>query len=118
LFCGWFALVSGFHFFEQGVEALEVGLEGSAVAFEPALGAGEGAAFGAAEMGAADDAAADELGAFEDADVLRGGGEGHLEGGGELAEVLLAVGGELAEDGAAGGVGESVKDAVEFGGLI
>jgi len=41
-------------------------------------------------MLSADDAAVDEFGAFQDADVLGGGGEGHLQGRGEFAEVALS----------------------------
>jgi hypothetical protein len=105
------------HLGEEGVEAEERGLPALAVALGPVRDVLEGGGVEAAEVGAADDATADELGALEDADVLGGGGEGHFEGRGELAEILLVVG-ELAEDGATGRVGEGVEDAVESGGAI
>jgi hypothetical protein len=63
------------------------------------------------------DAAADESGPLQHAHVLAGGGEGHFQRGGELAQVALA-GGELPDDRAAGGVRQGVEDAVEPGGSI
>ena len=60
------------------------------------------------------DAAADQFGALQHAHVLGGGGEGHLEGRGELAEVALADR-KLANDRAPGGVGEGVEHEVEPG---
>src|SRR5262249_44793132 len=51
------------------------------------------------------------------AHVLGGGGEGHPEGRGELAEVALPYG-ELLDDRAAGGVGQGMEDEVKPGGSI
>jgi len=50
--------------------------------------------------------------ALEDLDVLRGGGKGHGERGGEFADVALA-GGERAQHGAAGWVGQCAEDGIE-----
>ncbi len=60
------------------------------------------------------DAATQEIGPFQHAHVLGGGGESHPQGRGELAEVALPAG-ELPDDRAAGGVGQGVEDQVQAG---
>src|SRR5262249_44055760 len=63
------------------------------------------------------DTPAHELGPLQHAHVLGGGGEGHPEGRGELAEVALAAG-ELPDDRTPGRVGQGVEDDIEAGGSI
>lgn len=63
------------------------------------------------------DPAANQLGRFEHANMLGGCWKRHLQGGGKLAEAALADR-ELADDGAAGGVGQGVEHAVELRGTI
>jgi len=107
----------GFHFFEERVEGFEAGFPVLAELLGPLDGVFEWCGVEAAEVLAAMHSAADEIRGFEDSDVLGRGGEGHFEGCGEVGEVSLAPG-ELADDGAAGGVGQGVEDGVEAWGLI
>ena len=85
---------------------------------EPVVGCGEGCGVDAADLAAALHASTDEARALEDLDVLGGRGKGHAEGRGEFADVVFA-GGEGAEHGAAGWIGQGAKDGVErLGGLL
>jgi hypothetical protein len=59
-------------------------------------------------MRATDDAPAQQPCALQDADVLGGGGKGHPEGRGQLAQGLLPVA-EPAEDRPAGRMGQGGK---------
>lgn len=68
-------------------------------------------------MLSSDNATANELGPLQHSHVFGGGGEGHSEGRGELAEISLPAR-ELPDDRAAGGVGKRVEDEVEPGGSI
>jgi hypothetical protein len=60
-------------------------------------------------------AVADELGALEYGEVLGDGGLGDAGVEREGVDGLLAVAGELLEDGAAGGVGEGAEDVIADG---
>lgn len=63
------------------------------------------------------DATADEFCPFEHAHVFGSRREGHAERCGEFTQIALA-GGELPDDRAARGVGQSVKHEVQPGGPI
>ena len=65
-------------------------------------------------MGAPAHLAADQPGVLQRLDVLRGGGERHGEGLGELADGALAVG-EFAQHPPARGVAEGVEDGSSWG---
>jgi hypothetical protein len=85
---------------------------------KPVVGRCEAQGLNTAEVAAALYSTVNKTCAFEDLDVLGGGGKRHAEGCSEFANVVFA-GGECAEHGAARGIGESVKDGIErLGGLL
>ena len=100
--------------FEVLLEAVERVLPEAFVEGEPVLCCLEAVGVEADDTGGAATIAADERGTLEDVEVLGDGGEGDGVGLGDLADGLLAAG-DVAEDGAAGLVGEGVEDSVECG---
>ena len=102
------------HFIEERVLRFEAGLPVPAELLGPERRVLERPGVQAAQVLTPDDAAADEFGPLQHAHVLGGGGEGHSEWRGELAEVALPAG-ELPDDRAAGGVGQGVEDEVQPG---
>ena len=100
--------------FEQVLQAVEIGLPELLVEGEPVLRGLERLGVEADHAAGAAALALDEGGALEDVEVLGDGGEGDGVGLGELADGLLAAD-DVAEEGAAGGIGEGVEDRVEAG---
>ena len=97
------------------LEAIEAFAPEGAVKVEPVNHGGEGVGVGAVVGFTAVTAKADELGRFEDGEVLGDGGLGDSGGVSQGMDGLLAVAGELLEDGAPGRVGEGAKDGIGSG---
>ncbi len=57
------------------------------------------------------DFAVEQAGGFEDAEMLRDGGEGDIERSGQFGDGRFTLG-EAGEDGAAGGVGERAESSI------
>ena len=110
-------LLFGLHFFEKRVQCFEASLPVPAELLGPQHRVSERRRAQAAKVLPTIDAATHEMGPFEHAHVLGGGGECHFEGRGELAEVALPAR-ELPDDCAAGGVGQGVEDQVQLGRAI
>ena len=100
--------------FEVPLEAVEAGAPEAFVEGEPVLCCLKALGVEPDDSGGAAAFAFDERGALEDVEVLGDGGERHAVGLGDFAYSLLAAG-DVAEDGAAGLVGEGVEDGVEGG---
>lgn len=96
---------------EVAVEVVEARLPEVAAILDPAGGGTEAARVEAAVADAAAFLAGDEAGTFKDVEMLLDGSEGHVEGLGKRAHIVLTCGKAL-DDGAPGGVGESVECGV------
>lgn len=82
------------------------------VMFEPTSGLAKGPRAQPAVVLAANDLTLEQARAFEDAQMLRDGGQGNIEWLGQLGNGGLASR-KLREDGSASGVGEGAENGVE-----
>lgn len=89
--------------------------EGSIIG-EPLVGIEEGRRVEADNLEAAAALAGDEFGGLEDLEVLGDGGKRERVGSGEVAHGF-GPGGDIAEESAAGGIGERVEDGIESCGV-
>jgi hypothetical protein len=101
-------------FGEEIAEAVEALFPKGAAIFDPSLGDGKAFGFDAAGADAADFFGVDEAAFFEDLQVLDDGGESDLERPGQMRDGDGAFA-ELFNDGAAGGIAERMKNAVDCG---
>ncbi len=97
---------------EVGVQAVEVGLPVAAVLVQPGVRVLQRGGRDPAQALLAVSALGDEAGPFEDGQVLGDGGEGHVEGLGQLADGGVALG-EALEDGASRRVGQGGEGGTE-----
>ena len=100
--------------FEVGLEAIETAGPEVFVIGKPFLRCPETGGIEADHAATSFAFAADQFGAFEHVEVLGDGSERHAVGLGDLADCLLAAG-NVAEDGAAGSVGQRVEDGIKCG---
>ena len=101
--------------FEVLLKAVEAAAPEALVEGEPILGRTESVGVEVHHTAASAALAADERGALEDVEVLGYGGERDGVRLGDLADGFFAAC-DVAQDGAAGGVGQGVEDGVECGG--
>jgi hypothetical protein len=101
-------------FGEEIAEAVEALFPESTTIFDPLLGDGKAFGFDAASADAADFFGVDEAAFFEDLQVLDDGGESDLERPGQMRDGDGAFA-EFFDDGAAGGIAERMKNAVDRG---
>ena len=104
----------GIRFGEEMAEAVEAFFPEGAAGFDPFLSDGEAFGLDAAGADAADFFGVDEAAFFEDLQVLDDGGEGDVERFGQMRNGDGAFA-QLFNDGAAGGIAEGVKNAIDCG---
>lgn len=101
-------------FIEEAGEAVEAEFPMRAVLLDPLLEQGKAGGFNAAGANAAYFLGAHEIALFEDLKVLADGCESDAEGLGESRDRDRASAQQV-EDGAAGGIAERVKEAIDLG---
>lgn len=98
--------------FEERVERLETGLPVLTELLGPVCNLPQRVGMQPAQVLPSGDPAAHELGPLQHAHVLRGGGEGHLQRGGQFGEIPLALG-QCPQHAPPGRMGQGMKDTIQ-----